>query len=138
MRMFSEAELGISALQIMERAANGFVPISDLTAELAKVLKPEGRAAMTIPGRSDTYFDQKIRKLVCHRSSAASLQKKGFAVYRKDRDGMEITVAGRAYLKSTGSVVDAAKGNENAAGEAKKPKEPRAAKKADSSAAKKA
>jgi hypothetical protein len=101
-KMFSEAELGIPALKIMEKSTNGFVPISELTADLAKVLKPEGKAAMTIPGGSDTYFSQKVRKMVCHRSSAASLQKKGFAVYRKDKDGMEITIAGRAYLKSKG------------------------------------
>ncbi len=101
-RIFSEAELRIPALQVMAKSTSGFVPISDLIAKLVKVLKPEGKAAMIIPGRSDTYFSQKVRKLVCHRSNSASLQKKGFAVYHKDRDGMEITAAGRAYLKSIG------------------------------------
>ena len=101
-RIFSEAELRMPALQVMAKSTSGFVPISDLIGELAKILKPEGKAAMIIPGRSDTYFSQKVRKLVCHRSNSASLQKKGFAVYHKDRDGMEITAAGRAYLKSVG------------------------------------
>jgi hypothetical protein len=102
-RIISEAELRIPALQVMAKSASGFVPISDLIVELAKVLKPGAKAAMIIPGRSDTYFSQKVRKLVCHRSTSASLQKKGFAVYHKDRDAMEITAAGRAYLKSIGA-----------------------------------
>jgi hypothetical protein len=100
--MFSEAELRIPALQAMAKATSGFVPIKDLITELAKVLTPEGKAAMIIPGRSDTYFSQKVRKLVSHRSSSASLQKMDFAVYHKGTDGMEITAAGRAYLKSKG------------------------------------
>jgi len=86
----------------MAKSTSGFMPLSDLIPELEKILKPEGKAAMIIPGRSGTYFSQKARKLLCHRSSSASLQKKGFAVYHKDRDGMEITTAGRTYLKSTG------------------------------------
>jgi hypothetical protein len=134
-RMFSEAELRIPALKVMEKSANGFLPISDLVAELAEVLKPEGKAAMSIPGGSDTYFSQKVRKLVCHRSASASLQKKGFAVYRKDRDGIEITIAGRAYLKSIGAEIDKAKGQESSNREAEKPKKAPAEKKADSSGA---
>jgi hypothetical protein len=133
--MFSEAELRIPALKVMEKSSNGFLPISDLIAELAEVLKPEGNAAMTIPGGSDTYFSQKVRKMVCHRSNSASMQKKGFAVYRKDRDGMEITIAGRAYLKSIGSEIDTAKGQESSNREAKKPKQAPAEKKAGSSGA---
>jgi len=134
-RMFSEAELRNPALKVMEKSPNGFLPISDLIAELAEVLKPEGKAAMAIPGGSDTYFSQKVRKMVCHRSTSASLQKKGFAVYRKDRDGMEITIAGRAYLKSIGSEIDTAKGQESSNREAKKPKKAPAEKKAGSSGA---
>src|SRR5215467_7206627 len=121
-RMFSEAELRIPALRAMEKSTSGFVAISALAAELAEVLKPRGKAAMTIPGGSDTYFSQKVRKLVCHRSASASLQKKGFAVYLKDRDGMEITAAGRAYLKSSGAEVEAAKTPESPTREAKAPK----------------
>ena len=132
-RMFSEAELRIPALKAMEKAANGFLPISALVAELAEVLKPEGKAAMTIPGGSDTYFSQKVRKMVCHRSTSASLQKKGLAVYRKDRDGMEITIAGRAYLKASDSEIEKAKGQESSNREAKTPKRPPAEKKAGSS-----
>jgi hypothetical protein len=48
---------------------------------------------------------------------------------------MEITIAGRAYLKSIGSEIDTAKGQESSNREAKKPKKVPAEKKAGSSGA---
>ena len=98
----TEAQLRIPALQLLAKSKTGFMRTSRLIDELADIFKPEGKDATIIPKRSDTYFSQKVRNMISHRGSSVSLQRRGFAVYHKDREGMEITDAGRAYLKHKG------------------------------------
>jgi len=98
----TEAQLRIPALQIMAKSKSGFVPTSTMIGELEELFKPEGKDATIIADRSDTHFSQKVRNMVSHRSSSQSLQRRSFAIYHKDREGMEITDMGRAFLKSRG------------------------------------
>jgi hypothetical protein len=98
----TEAQLRIPALQLLAKSKTGFMRTSKLIDELAEIFKPEGKDATIIPRRSDTYFSQKVRNMVSHRGSSVSLQRRGFAIYHKDREGMEITDTGRAFLKQKG------------------------------------
>jgi hypothetical protein len=101
-KTITEAQLRIPALQLLANSRSGFMPTSSLIVELTEMFKPEGKDAQIIPGRSDTYFSQKVRNMISHRQSAHSLQRRGWAVYRKEREGMEITETGLAYLRSKG------------------------------------
>jgi hypothetical protein len=98
----SEAQLRTPVLQLLAKSKNGFLTTTTLIEELTELFKPEGQDAKVLDGRSDTYFSQKVRNMISHRSSTQSLQKRGFAIYHKDREGMEITEAGRAFLKAKG------------------------------------
>ena len=101
-RRVSEPELRIAALQLLSKAPRGFLTTSDLIIGLSAMFKPEGIDAAILSGRSDTYFSQKVRNMVSHRGSSTSLMKRGFVVYDKDRQAIEITKAGRAFLESKG------------------------------------
>lgn len=95
----TEAQLRIPALLLLAKSKTGFLPTSTLISELEDQFKPEGKDAQIIDGRRDTYFSQKVRNMISHRESSRSLQRRGFAIYHKTREGLEITEAGLAYLK---------------------------------------
>jgi hypothetical protein len=96
----TEAQLRIVALRLLAEAPGGFLTTENLIAELEHVFELEGQDAKILDGRSDTYFSQKVRNLVSHRSSSSSLVKKGYAEYDKDKRGFTITEAGRNFLKT--------------------------------------
>jgi len=98
-KLVTEAQLRIPALQIMAKSKTGFVSTTKLIEELAEIFKPEGKDAQIAQNRSDTYFSQKVRNMVSHRTSSRSLQRREFAIYHKDREGMSITDAGREFLR---------------------------------------
>src|ERR1700719_4691853 len=91
----SETDLVIPALEIMRSQSNGFVTTTDLISVLERRFNPAGKDAEIIPQRSDTYFSQKVRNLISHRT----LVKHGYARYDRQRRGSEITEAGRSLLK---------------------------------------
>jgi predicted HNH restriction endonuclease len=64
---------------------------------LERLLKPEGQDAEILTGRNDTYFSQKVRNLVSHRT----LEKKGLATYTKvEGSGVhQITQEGVNYIE---------------------------------------
>jgi hypothetical protein len=95
----TEAQLRIAMLQALANSASGFMTVSDLIAEMEDKFKPEGKDATILANRSDTHFSQKVRNVVSHRSTSTSIIKRGFVIYHKQREGLELTEAGAAYLK---------------------------------------
>lgn len=90
---FSERELILPALTLLDRSEAGLTT-SDLIRELTIILRPEGRDAQILAGRNDTYFSQKVRNLVSHRT----LEGPGLETYDPVRQHHSITPAGRRYL----------------------------------------
>ena len=72
----TESELILPALYLMKRNG-GSIDTSLLIDLLTKLMKPEGRDAEILAGRSDTYFSQKIRNLKSHNT----LEKHKYATY---------------------------------------------------------
>lgn len=93
-----ESDLVVPALRLMSERADGFISTSDLIAEISEIFNPIGRDAQIIDGRSDTYFSQKVRNLICHRHGVNSFIVQELANYDEDREGLEITQAGRGLL----------------------------------------
>jgi hypothetical protein len=94
----SEPDLVIPALRAMAARPNGFISTTDLIGELERIFQPTGRDAEIIPERSDTYFSQKVRNLVSHRT----LTKGGAARYDNNRRGYQITDIGTSSLRQVG------------------------------------
>ncbi len=92
----SETELLLPALYFINREPG--ITTSRLKSLLVDLLRPTGKDAEIAKNRSDTYFEQKVRNLVSHRT----LQGRGYAEYRKvGRDGVHtVTEAGRAFLRT--------------------------------------
>lgn len=67
---------------------------SDLIRELTYILKPDRPDAKILAGRNDTYFSQKVRNLVSHRT----LDSRGLETYDAVRQHHAITPAGRTFL----------------------------------------
>lgn len=90
----SEPDLVVPALRAMLARPGGFISTTDLIGELENLFQPIGKDAAIIPERADTYFSQKVRNLISHRT----LTKNGAARYDKNRRGYEITDVGIATL----------------------------------------
>lgn len=93
MTQYSERELVLPALTLLDRSEAGLTT-SDLIRELTYILKPDGSDAKILAGRNDTYFSQKVRNLVSHRT----LEAPGLETYDPVRQHHSITPAGRQYL----------------------------------------
>jgi hypothetical protein len=94
----SEPDLVIPALRIMADRPDGFVSTADLIIELEALFQPTGKDAEIIPERADTYFSQKVRNLISHRT----LVRNGYATYDGGRRGSQITELGRNFLRRVG------------------------------------
>lgn len=92
----SETELMLPALYFINREPG--ITTSRLKSLLVDLLRPTGKDAEIARNRSDTYFEQKVRNLVSHRT----LERLGYAEYsRLDNDGIHtITEAGRDFLQT--------------------------------------
>ncbi len=90
----SETELVLPALYFIEREPS--ITTSILKARLVDLLKPTGKDAKIAKGRSDTYFEQKVRNLVSHRT----LQRLGYAIYSSSGSTHAITESGIAFLQA--------------------------------------
>lgn len=102
MSAYSESELRIPILQALAGSKSGFMATTDIIDAMIDRFKPDGHDLELLNGRADTYFSQKVRNTVSHKSSSVSLIKKGLINYRKELAGLEITESGRAHLKSKG------------------------------------
>lgn len=94
-----ESDLVLPALRFMAESPNGFIETSNLIIRLEELFSPSGKDAEIIEGRSDTFFSQKVRNLISHRTTGKSFIANGFAKYDDKRHGLEITESGRALFK---------------------------------------
>lgn len=95
-----ESDLVLPALRLAASRKDGFIETSDLILELQDLFNPSGRDAEIIPGRSDTFFSQKVRNLVSHRKGENSFIANGYAEYDAKRRGLRITEPGVKLLKT--------------------------------------
>lgn len=94
--LYSENDLIIPTLSYLSQNKECGLRTSQLIALLSQELEISGKDAKIIAKRKDTYFSQKVRNLVSHRT----LEKKGLASYASiGRDGLhKITNKGEKYL----------------------------------------
>jgi predicted HNH restriction endonuclease len=94
--IYSENDLIIPTLNYLLLNKGDGLTTSQLIFLLSDELEISGKDAEILTGRKDTYFSQKVRNLVSHRT----LESKGLASYRKvARDGLhKITEKGEKYL----------------------------------------
>jgi hypothetical protein len=64
---YSERELVLPALVLLDLSQAGLTT-SDLIRELTTILRPDGHDGEILADRNDTYFSQKVRNLVSHRT----------------------------------------------------------------------
>jgi hypothetical protein len=97
-----ESDLVMPTLRLAASRKDGFIETSDLIRELTDLFNPTGRDAEMIPGRSDTFFSQKVRNLVSHKKGENNFIAQGYAEHDVKRRGIRITEAGIALLKKLG------------------------------------
>jgi hypothetical protein len=74
---YSEPELVIPALRVINEGGRAGVDTSTLIRRLTQKLKPTRHDAEILDSRSDTHFSQKVRNLKCH----DTLTSRGLATY---------------------------------------------------------
>ena len=99
-RRLTKSELTIPTLRILEDAAPNWVTISELITRLTDLFTPTGTSATMIPGRTDTYFSQKVRNMISHRDNGTSFIKNGLAEYSGAVRGLRITKLGMDLIRS--------------------------------------
>ena len=72
--VYNESQLIVPVLILLYNSKSG-LRTSDFVNTLTQKLKPKGHDAQIIPGRTDTYFSQKVRNLKSH----DTLSNKGLA-----------------------------------------------------------
>lgn len=94
--VYSENDLIIPTLNYLLLNKENGLKTSELIVLLSDELEISGHDAEILTGRNDTYFSQKVRNLVSHRT----LENKGLATYENiGRDGLHrITDKGEKYL----------------------------------------
>lgn len=97
-----ESDLVMPTLRLAAARPSGFISTSDLIRELTELFQPAGADAEILAERSDTYFSQKIRNLISHKKGVNSFVANGYAEHDEEREGIQITDAGRKLLKMLG------------------------------------
>lgn len=97
---YTEAEIREAALRELASAPSGKLTTTQLIDRLEMAMKPTGRDAEILDGRSDTYFSQKVRNLVSHRSQSTGLEARGLATYDAPSESWTITPEGKASQKA--------------------------------------
>ena len=98
----TEGEIRPVILQLLARSKDGFMTTAALLTELEDIFKPDGADAEPAPGRAETRFSQKVQYVVSQHKSPTSLIATGLTAYHADKEGVEITDAGRAFVKANG------------------------------------
>ena len=97
MARISEKDLVIPTLRAASRQPGGEIAMTKLEAMEAE-FEPDGKDAEIVDGRRDTYFSQKVRNLVSHRSTSTSMFTRGYADYIASGESIRITDLGRNFL----------------------------------------
>ncbi|NSY38339.1 hypothetical protein [Leisingera sp. ANG59] len=95
--VYTEAQIRDEACKEMLKVSGQTLTTSELIQRLSKRLKPTGKDAQLARNRSDTYFSQKVRNLVCHRNQSTGLAARGIADYEKATESWTLTRTGRRY-----------------------------------------
>lgn len=98
--LIRERDLIIPALLEAADRPGGEISTTQLIEALTDEFQPDGHDALTIEGRNDTYFSQKVRNLISHRGTATSMFTRGYATYDGPSESIRITDLGRKFLDS--------------------------------------
>jgi metallophosphoesterase superfamily enzyme len=93
-----ERDLIIPALRAAAASPTGELTTTQLIAILTDEFAPDGQDAEIIDGRHDSYFSQKVRNLVSHRTTTTSMFTKGYALYHDHNESISITELGKTFL----------------------------------------
>lgn len=96
----TESELTVPTLRILNQNNGRWVKTSELQECLTKLFEPSGIDAEILSGRSDTYFSQKVRNIVSHKTQNSSFIKKGLADYSLEQHGLRITERGHDLIEA--------------------------------------
>jgi len=100
----TEGQLVAPALVLLSQAEGATMTTTDLLNELRRLLNPSGDDLLTLEGRNDDRFSQKVRNLKSH----DTLAKSGFAEHTNK--GFRLTEAGRAEARRRAASVEALAG----------------------------
>ncbi|GLI97671.1 hypothetical protein [Sphingobium sp. BS19] len=92
-----ERDLIIPALRAAS-AKGGEITTTNLIKALAEEFEPDGQDAEILIDRNDTYFSQKVRNLISHRTTSTSMFTKGYAEYHDGSESFSITELGQQFL----------------------------------------
>src|SRR5689334_21968773 len=92
MTEYSERQLVLPALALLDASPAGLTT-TDLIRELMVIFRPDGHD-MEISAHNDSFFSQKVRNLVSHRT----LLGPGWETYDPARQHHSIAPAGRQFL----------------------------------------
>ncbi|MGA3000955.1 MAG: hypothetical protein ABSE20_04455 [Acetobacteraceae bacterium] len=95
---FSERELVVPTLRLLDDGNRGWMATSDVIARLTELFAPSGQDAEILEGRHDSYFSQKVRNMISHRDQPSSFIHKGLAHY--ERHGLQISDEGRSTVRA--------------------------------------
>ena len=94
---YKEEDIRKEAMRELLRAPGQTLTTTQLIERLSNRLVLVGRDAEIAINRSDTYFSQKVRNLVCHRNQSTGLQCRGLADYDALSESWTLTKAGRSH-----------------------------------------
>lgn len=94
---YTEAQIRIEAMKELLKVPGQTLTTTQLISRLSKKLSPTGKDADLARNRSDTYFSQKVRNLVCHRNQSTGLQARGLADYDALSESWTLTKMGRSH-----------------------------------------
>lgn len=94
---YTENEVRNETMKLLLKVHGQTLTTSELIGRLSKSLTPAGKDADIMMNRSDTYFSQKVRNLVSHRSQSTGLKARGLADYDKHSESWTLTKAGRHH-----------------------------------------
>jgi hypothetical protein len=94
---YTEEQVRNEAMRELLHSPGGRLSTTQLIDRLSARLPIEGKDAQIAHGRSDTYFSQKVRNLVSHRSQSTGLQARGLADYDANDETWTLTRQGRSH-----------------------------------------
>ena len=95
--LYRERQIRDAAMKALLAAPGQTLTTTQLIKLLSKSMGPTGRDADIATNRSDTYFSQKVRNLVSHRSQSTGLQARGLADYDATGESWTLTNSGRHH-----------------------------------------
>ncbi len=92
---YTENDIRKEVLTALSNAKGGSRTTTELIDDLTSSMKPSGKDAEILDGRSDTHFSQKVRNVVSHRNQGTGLVARGLVTYDEANERLTITSAGQ-------------------------------------------